>query len=58
MIKKILILSMFVLMTVGLYAATTPGVIHFVFDNGEVSTSEEDTFYEFRHFGLYEWNSE
>ena len=31
----------------GLMAATTPGVVHFVFDNGVVSTSGNDTFYEF-----------
>lgn len=43
--KKILIL--FVVLIAGLMAATTPGVVHFVYDNGVVTTSGEDTFYEF-----------
>lgn len=43
--KKTLIL--FTLMIAGLFAATTPGVVHIVFDNGEVTTSGDDTFYEF-----------
>ncbi len=43
--KKTLILLM--VMLAGLMAATTPGVVHFVFDNGIVSTSGDDTFYEF-----------
>lgn len=43
--KKILILL--AVMIVGLTAATTPGVVHFVYDNAVVSTSGEDTFYQF-----------
>lgn len=43
--KKILII-LTVFMT-GLMAITTPGVVHFVFDNGVVTTSGDDTFYEF-----------
>jgi len=31
----------------GLMAATTPGVVHFVYDNGVVTTFGADTFYEF-----------
>ncbi len=30
-----------------LFAATTPGIMHIVFDNGEVVTSGSDTFFEF-----------
>ena len=43
--KKVLLLLLF-LMT-GLIAAKVPGTIHFIFDNGEVSRSGEDVFYEF-----------
>jgi len=43
--KKILI--MVLMMITGLMAATTPGVVHFVYDNGIVTTSGDDTFYEF-----------
>jgi len=38
---------MLIVMTVSLMAATTPGVVHFVYDNGAVTTSGDDTFYEF-----------
>lgn len=34
-------------MITGLMATTTPGVVHFVFENGVVTTSGDDTFYEF-----------
>ena len=43
--KKTLIL--FIVLIAGLMAATTPGVVHFVYDNGFVTTSGDDTFYEF-----------
>jgi hypothetical protein len=43
--KKILIILMMLIS--GLMAATTPGVVHFVYDNGMVTTSGDDTFYEF-----------
>lgn len=43
--KKIIILIVIMLTT--LTAATTPGVLHFIFSNGEVTTSGDDTFYEF-----------
>ncbi|MEA2078239.1 MAG: T9SS type A sorting domain-containing protein [Candidatus Marinimicrobia bacterium] len=43
--KKTLILLM--TMFVGLMAATTSGVVHFVYENGVVTTSGDDTFYEF-----------
>ena len=43
--KKIMIVLFATLAT--LMAATTPGIIHFVFDNGVVTTSGDDTFYEF-----------
>lgn len=43
--KKLLILC--VVLFAALQAATTPGVIHFIYDNGTVTTSGEDTFYEF-----------
>lgn len=43
--KKTLII--FMMLIAGLMAATTPGVVHFVYDNGMVTTSGDDTFYEF-----------
>ena len=43
--KKTLIILMTLI--AGLMAATTPGVVHFVYDNGVVTTSGDDTFYEF-----------
>ena len=43
--KKTLILL--IVMIAALTAATTPGVVHIVFDNGVVTTSGDDTFYEF-----------
>ena len=43
--KKIMIIIT-VLLT-GLIAASTPGVVHVVYDNGVVTTSGEDVFYEF-----------
>jgi hypothetical protein len=43
--KKTLIILM--MLIAGLMAATTPGVVHFVYDNGVVTTSGDDTFYEF-----------
>jgi len=38
---------MLLLLATGLIAATVPGTIHFVFDNGTVTRSGEDVFYEF-----------
>ncbi|MCK4529967.1 MAG: T9SS type A sorting domain-containing protein [Candidatus Marinimicrobia bacterium] len=43
--KKTLIILM--MLIAGLMAATTPGVVHFVYDNGLVITSGDDTFYQF-----------
>ncbi len=43
--KRILLILL--IMFTGLVAATTPGVVHFVYDNGVVTTSGNDTFYEF-----------
>lgn len=43
--KKTLILLLTIFVTV--FAVETPGVVHVIFDNGEVTTSGDDTFYEF-----------
>ncbi len=43
--KKTLIIVF--MLIAGLMAATTPGVVHFVYNNGMVTTSGDDTFYEF-----------
>lgn len=40
-------LILLTVMIAGLIAVQTPGVVHFVYDNGVVTTSGDDTFFEF-----------